>query len=478
MFDARCLFRTAVVVACVVALPATLTAQAAIVSQPKIDTTAIRFDDLVRTALAQNLRIQSIAAETRGIRSEARNVRSPFDPTLGVSAATGDQQYGAQVSGLLPTGTGYAGSLFSSAQTGGLSRNNAFQATLSQPLLRGFGFASIRNTIRSTDESIAAAEARLSQTRVDVIATVGTLYAQLIAAHQQEAVQARSLSRAEELGAAYGELRRLDKITEVDLITAQLGVTTRRGEFISARRTRQVAQDNLVAAVWGSRSAERFPSDLVVLMPSDSVQPFVASTLDEVTTRAISNRPNIEAARREVLRVQFTERVARNSLLPQLDLSAVLTNTRDDIFNSVTGTSQRAATNPTKGSVGLTLSQPLLNMGHRADRERAAAAVEFARVELADAENVVRVEVRTAYRDVAVNRELVRLATESSQLARRQYEGERARLDLGLTDIFRVLQVNDQVAKVEQLEASARLSLATAYVRMRAVVGVGAVDGR
>ncbi|MEP6831779.1 MAG: TolC family protein [Gemmatimonas sp.] len=434
---------------------------------------ATRFDDLVRVALAENLRLRLVTAETRGIKSEARAARSPFDPLLGVSASSGDQRFGALVAGVLPTGAEYAGTYARTSQSGFLPGANIFQAAFRQPILRGFGFASLRNTIRSTDEAVAAAESRLAQARIDIVAVVGTLYARLIESHQQEAVHARSLVRAEELGAAYDELRRLDKITEVDLITAQLGVTTRRGELLSARRTRQEAQDNLVAAVYGARASARFPSDAVVLMPQDGVPVIAAASLDEAMAAAIANRADVEAARRQLAQVRLLESVARNALLPSLDFSALLSNSRSDVSNPLTDFGERAIAGKTMARVGLSLSQPLLNIGRSADRERAAAAVEYARVALSDAENVVGVEVRAAYRDITTDRELVRLAAESSELARRQYDGERARLDLGLTDIFRVLQVNDQVAKVEQLEASARLSLATAYTRLRAVIGMG-----
>ncbi|MEP6763255.1 MAG: TolC family protein [Gemmatimonadaceae bacterium] len=449
-------------------------AQVAANSTIKVDTVRVRFDDLVRTALTWNLRLQSIGAETRGIRSGALAVRSPYDPLLGAAAATNEQRYGAQVSGVTPTGASYAGSYTRTAFAGEQAKQNAFLASISQPILRGFGFASLRNTIHATDEAIASADARLSQARVDITATVGMLYAQLIESHQIEAVDSRSLGRAEELGAAYEELRRLDKITEVDLITAQLGVTSRRAELISARRVRQSAQDELVVAVYGSRSVARFPADDVVLMAADSVPTEEGTSLDDAIAKALAARPDVEAARRQVFEVRYLETVARNLQLPTLDLSVALSRSRIDGVSPLFGTLYNSLASPTKASFGLTLSRPLFNNAGNADRERAAAAVDLARVALADAENVVRLDVRSAYRDINVGRELVRFASAASELARRQYDGERARLDLGLTDIFRVLQVNDQVAKVEVNEAIARSSLATAQVRMRAAMGIGA----
>ncbi|MEP6779197.1 MAG: TolC family protein [Gemmatimonadaceae bacterium] len=470
--------RVAVIGLLAVVAPNVLRAQVTTSAVAKSDTVPVRFDDLVRTALTENLRLQSIAAETRGIRSGALAVRSPYDPLIGVAAATNEQRYGALVSGVIPTGATYSAIVSRTALPTIGGSQSSFLASISQPILRGFGFTSLRNTIHATDEAIASAEARLLQTRVEVTATIGLLYAALIESHQIEAVDTRSLTRAEELGAAYEELRKLDKITEVDLITAELGVTSRRTELLSARRTRQAAQDDLVLAVYGAKAAARFPADEVVLMPSDGVPADAGSSLEDAIAKALAVRPDVEAARRQVFQVRYLESVARNALLPRLDFTAALSNNRVDDLSALATPRSNFSTAPTQASFGLTLSRPLFNNASNAERERAAASVDLARVALADVENVVRIEVRAAYRDMSVGREQVRLASSASDLARRQYDGERARLDLGLTDIFRVLQVNDQVAKVEVNEAIARSSLATAQVRMRAAIGVGTAATR
>ena len=106
-------------------------------------------------------------------------------------------------------------------------------------------------------------------------------------------------------------------------------------------------------------------------------------------------------------------------------------------------------------------------------RDRATAAADQTEAQLVEAENVVRREVRAAVRDIELAREQVTIAADAARLARQQYEMERERLTLGLTDIFRVLQYEEQVGTVERAEAEAWRAYATAVVQYRLAMGEG-----
>jgi outer membrane protein TolC len=191
--------------------------------------------------------------------------------------------------------------------------------------------------------------------------------------------------------------------------------------------------------------------------------------LDDAISGALERRGDVEAARRSVERSRYQAQYARNASLPSFDVSAAVSATRLDSLGRTRFVDGRSR--ETEWFIGLEFSRPLLNSGARADVERAAAVEQQSALALVDAENAVRADVRAAFRDIALGREHARLATEAAQLARRQFDGERARLDLGLTDIFRVLQYEEQVAQVERAEVSAWLALTAANIRYRTAVG-------
>jgi outer membrane protein TolC len=169
-------------------------------------------------------------------------------------------------------------------------------------------------------------------------------------------------------------------------------------------------------------------------------------------------------------RTRYQSAYSRNAKLPALNLFGALTSTLDDSLrrplNAGVFDGRR-----TEWTVGIELSRSLGNTNARADAERASAAEARAAIGVSDAENIARADVRAGYRDIGLRREHVRIAGEAADLARRQYDGERARLELGLTDIFRVLQYDDQRAEVEHAEATAWLALASSIVQYQSAMG-------
>lgn len=435
------------------------------------DTVRVRLDEYIRAALVNNLGLRSATASTREVESYGSAARSRFDPVLSIGADPGAEAYGGQVTGALPTGTRYLlGTVAPSMLPGEPIYPDALVASFSQPLLRGIGWRSSRSAIRSVDEGIAASRARLARTRDEVVEGVATAYAVLVERHRQEANALRSLRRAEELHSAYASLHALEKITDVELITAQLGVASRQATVLELRRDRQDAQDALIFAAYGARAADHLAAGDAVLLPVDtSFAPVALPSMEDAIITAIAQRGDVEAARRSVERARYQAQYARNASLPAFDVSAAISATKLDSAGRTRFSDNRSR--ETEWFVGLEFSRPLTNAGARAEVERVAAVEQQAALALVDAENAVRADVRAAFRDIELGREHARLATEAAQLARRQYEGERARLDLGLTDIFRVLQYEEQVAQVERAEASALLALSVANIRYRAALG-------
>ena len=161
-------------------------------------------------------------------------------------------------------------------------------------------------------------------TRDEVAATVRLAYAILVERHRQEATAERSVRRAQELLDAYTSLRAIEKITEVDLITAKLGVASRQATLPQVRRERRAAEDALLFAVYGAgaRAVLARAGD-AVWIPRDTVvgAPDLPS-MEDAIARALTARSDLEAARHDVAQARYRLRQARNATLPTLNLSA------------------------------------------------------------------------------------------------------------------------------------------------------------
>jgi outer membrane protein TolC len=476
---AVCRMRTATIamVFCAAGVARSLYAQGTV---PPRDTVYLRLSELVRNALQENLEFHTAASESRAAQSYYRAVRSPFDPVLSISAEPNTRQYGGQFGGALPTGAGYLlGTVSSATVPGEPLYQNSLVLSVTQPLLRGIGYQSISNRIHAVDEGIAASRARLARVRDQVIANVTELYAVLVERQKQELIAERSLTRAEGLRDNYDTLRVLQQITEVDLVTAKLGVASRRATLLEFQRDRQAAQDALVLAVYGARAATMLRGEGAVMFARDSVTAMAdLPPLDSAVARALAARQDVEAARRGAAQARFQSAYARNAVRPTVNLTGALTSTLTDSLQRATGDPSRTELGTFRWSLGVVFSRPLRNSASNAELERVAESEIQARIALTDAENIVRADVRAAYRDIRTGQEQSRLATEAAGLANTQYALERERLKLGLTDIFRVLQYEEQVSQVERAEAQAWLALATATARYKAALGVAAAEYR
>jgi outer membrane protein len=457
------------------------------------DTVRLGLEEALNLALTRNLDLLSSLEGLRSVNAQLMRAHSAFDPEVQlepgyafseqmqypadgrVRVAIPSRRYAASVAGTLPVGTEYrAGSTLQSTVIGQQPAGNTHELRLSltQPLLRGFGVATVQAPIRAAQLGIAAAEGRHRQHRNEIVADLTAQYMQLVWRERQRESALRSLRRAEDLERAYAELRALARVTEIDLLTARYAVANRRATLLSADRDRRDAQDALVFAIYGADATAVLRADEVVYQATDTTIAIPElPTLSQAITGALAARPDVMGAQHDVEQARVNEQVARNSLLPTLNLDGSV---------AATGVAQSGWSVAPRGvneghtfdwGLGLIVSYPLRASRARADVEEARAVVNQSDLAVESARNTVQLEVRAAYRAIVIERERLAVQRDATRLARAQYDGERERLRLGVTDLFRVLQFEDAAADAELAELAAAFDLATAVARYTAATG-------
>jgi outer membrane protein TolC len=470
------------------------TADRAPTSAQRSDTVALSLDEALSAAMTRNLDLLSSLEGVHAVASQLGRAHALFDPELQLEpgytfseqmlyAADGrarlalpSRRYAASIAGSLPVGTEYrVGSTLQSTLLNQQPAGNTHELTLTltQPLLRGFGTATVLAPLRSAEHGIAAAEGRHRQRRSEIVASVSERYSQLVLRERQRDAALRSLRRAEDLERAYAELRALARVTEIDLLTARYAVANRRATLLTAERDRRDAQDELLFAIYGANAAAVVRAEDVVYHATDTTLALPElPRLAEAIAGALAARPDVLGAREDLEQGRVNEQVARNALLPTLNMGGSL---------SASGVAQSGWSIAPRGvneghtfdwAMGLTVNYPLRGSRARADLEEARALVHQSELALESARNVVQLEVRAAYRAITIERDRLAVQRDATRLARLQYEGERERLRLGVTDLFRVLQFEDVAADAELAELAAAFDLATAAARYTAAIGV------
>jgi outer membrane protein len=386
------------------------------------------------------------------------------------------------VTGNLPTGTRYSLSLQSTrrsqdpvfpgvGQLHPVEFDNNLTISVAHPLLRGAGQSLARANIRVAEFATQASQAGFVRATEQVIAQVENAYWTLSLARALEAVAQDSLQRAQALLSRNEELVRLQLIADIDVLTARQAVAARQTALTQARAQREDAAEALIFLVYGSDASAHFLEEAALDTAALPQQAPPVADADRAESSALAARTDLSAAKRQLDQAHVGAEVARDGLRPSLHLTgsytAITTNAGSLLFGA-----DRAGDLASVGwQGGLLLTLPVGNNLAKAGFQQASLVVSQRQVAVAAAESEILADVRQALRAIRSTALRVDQAAESLSLANQEYQAENQRLQLGLSDSFRLLQFEDQVARAQSIELEARFALAGALVAYDLAVG-------
>ncbi|MBN2205892.1 MAG: TolC family protein, partial [Candidatus Aminicenantes bacterium] len=214
-------------------------------------------------------------------------------------------------------------------------------------------------------------------------------------------------------------------------------------------------------------------------------------SLESALSEALARRPDLEAARKTIATSEVNFSVARNQLLPGLDLqfsywSPGISGDRikylnDNPFSGVVigkekGKSSDSLRDALKllynnWTVGLTLSLPLSNFLTQSQYAQAKLELGRTAAQLKALERQVALEVSDAVRGIetdAKRAEAYRLARE---LAEKRLDAEEKKLRVGLTTNYFVLQYQEELANARSMEIKSLVDSCLSWARFEKAVG-------
>jgi len=327
--------------------------------------------------------------------------------------------------------------------------DSSFVVQFRQPLLRGFGLEVNRAqiNIRKLDHAISR-EAFIQRVR-DTLLEVENAYWQLAQARRRVAILAETVAQNYVTYRSIFERLGHDA-TQVEVANSQSRWKTAEVNYLEAVKLVRDAEDRLKNLL---NDPELKLSDDLELVPTET--PLVApATLDhfaEVRT-ALEQRSELRQARQRIEQSRINTAVAKNAILPQLDLSFQyevqgMGDTADNSFDNLT----------TNRFISYTVAA---NFVYALGERRARAA--YRRAELLESQAIVALnqvsdliveEVNNAIRTLMVRYAQVPPALDSVQSAERNLRALQAR-----TTTIDPLYLENELRAVEQL-ANARATL-------------------
>lgn len=404
--------------------------------------------------------------------------------------------YGASVVQLLPTG----GNVSVSLQGYKSDTNQAFQlinprygSTLrfdvTQPLLRDFGPKVARREILVSRNNLDISRSQFETTLMNTVYLVQESYWNLVYAIENLNVKRQSLQLARDLLTKNKKEVEVGTLAPLEVLNAEATVAQREADILQAEALIRQGEDILKSLVNPSaegdiRALRLVPTDKPAFKPA-------AISFDEALAQALASRPDLAANRTTILNSRIDFGVARNQLLPKLDLqfsywSPGISGDRilylnDDpflgvIIGKVSGSGSNAFRDATKfryrnWTVGLTLSVPVGDVVGRATLALARLALDQNTARLKNQEQQISLEVGDAVRSVETDAKRVDAYRIARELAAKRLEAETKKLGVGLTTNYFVLQYQEALADARSMEIKALVDYNLSLARLERSVG-------
>ncbi len=339
--------------------------------------------------------------------------------------------------------------------------NPAYTADLTlsarQSLLRGFGTKVNRASLHRAEIGFQRANLDFKTQVLTVIQSTENAYYNLAFAREQLTVFNTSFALANRLYDEAKTRRDTGVATDLDVLSAQVGVANARRNVVLAGQTVKDRQDALLALIG------QFELDSVVgtvrFPEVEAATPVLASSFQ----MAKQNQPDFLSSQAAIEQYKLDLVVAKDAARPDLSVGAALglnghNGSGSDAFSDALDRQNHS------WQVDFAFSYPLGQTSDRARYRQSLATLNREQVRLKQIEQGIEVQVRSAVRSVDTNLENVKIASLSSSLSQKQYELEKARFDAGLSTSYRVLQAQTDLdtARVNELQAKVTLNNAIA----------------
>jgi outer membrane protein len=446
---------------------------------PAPDTISVSITEAMLTALANNQSLTVQKLNTPITRTLEENAAAIFDPDLAGSIQTGRSRgkgsepspfsTAKNISGdfgfsqFFPTGTTVA----ATAETSGaLSGDNFFSTragmTVTQALLRGYGTDVNLATLRQTRIDTLTTQYELRGFAETLVSQVEETYWTYAAAQRNIEIFTQSLKLAEDQLRETDERIKVGKLAEIERAAAEAEVALRREDLINANRTLEITRLQLLRLM-NPADANYWTRDVSIQIPSELPAIKLDPVADHVQV-AMRLRPDLNQARLLVQRDDLQLVKTKNGLLPKMDLFVTLGKT--GYAESFVGSAGRMGGPGYDALVGVSMEYPPQNRDAIATNQRATLSRRQAVESVTNVEQLVQVDVRSAYVEVVRSREQVAATAVTRRLQEEKVRAETEKFRVGKSTTLLVgqaqrdllqSQINEVIAKVAYMNACVEL---------------------
>ncbi|MEE2790731.1 MAG: TolC family protein [Acidobacteriota bacterium] len=361
------------------------------------------------------------------------------------------------------------------------SYRSSFQASYTQPLLRGFKIDTTRQQIRVTRINRDIADIDLSQTVTNTVSSVRNAYWELVYASQTVAVQQQALELAEALVRDNEARVEIGTLAPIDVVQARSEAAARRQTLAQAEQTLATAELTLKQLIVGGTDDEYWGATLIpVDRPDLDIEPV---NLEEALRRALNERTDLARSRRQLDINNVNLSAMRNNTLPAVDLVGTYQLQGQGGTRYLRSGLGGAVTRQIPGGIGdafdqlfdvdfpvwtvqVNVSYPLGQSAADAAYARAQLQTQQVQAQLRQLQLQVATEVTNAVVQIEAIDRRIEAATAARELAEEQQAAEQSRFEAGLSTNYFVVQAQRDLATAQDTELRAILDQQKALIEL------------
>src|ERR1700728_1717937 len=388
---------------------------------------------------------------------------------------------------------------------------SSFKATITQPLLQGFGFPANTRFIRIAKNNRELSDVAFRLQIIDSVDQIENIYWDLVYAYENARVQNESLAFAQKTLSDTKKHVEIGSLAPIETVRAQSPVAQDQQLLTTAQTNLQLEQLLMKNALTRTlkdpmlATAEVIPTSTMEIPAEEQVAP-----TEDLINDALRHRAELVETRIDLNSRDYSNKAVRSALLPTLDLFAYYGGSglggsqnpanlcqdqtaeqrqlgfcagpnpdrNEQVLipavgsTSIGGTWNQLvnSTAPDKG-VGLSLNIPLRNRAAQAVQVRSELEYRQAQMRQQQIENQVGIEVRNAQYAVQQNRASVESAKAAVELGRQSLDAEQKKYQFGTSTNTLVLQYQSQLATAESTMVNALVAYEKSRIELDRATG-------
>jgi len=337
--------------------------------------------------------------------------------------------------------------------------------TITQPLLKDFGSDANDQLINIARKDVEISMHSFRLSAMDVLSNYGIAYWELIRGREELRVRASNLELSESLLVIARKKLKAGAASQLDVTRAEAAAAARRAVLLTAVKALKERERALKLLItkdaYAIRDTEIVPIEAVAVAP-------VAADLDESIRQATQSRPDYLEAKAEIAKTGYKVRYAENQTYPRVDIESSYGYSG---LGATFGESVRGMDSNPQWMVGLVIRYPLGNDTAKGDLS--AARIESGQLlfRLKKIEQGIVLELDGAIKELKDAEERAANAKTSVGLSGRTLKAEEEKYAAGLTTIYDVLRVQDELAQAQLVELAAVVDYNEAVIKYNKVKG-------